>query len=464
MVRRFDYWPEETPVGVDPWRDQVVVPNIPLFAAGASMKEANSFTVMGFKAALSMLQGQDSDALFIRRSVQEILWGYDDELSSMASMILPPEEVKAPGKFGLMAGQNLTSDGVMTVNTGQTDLRRLGEVLRYRNATHWKAWTTEECNRIQGGEGGFFPPGLNPNTVLEIFVPPLCRALKLTFDDYMEAAGMKAMRFRPDPKLFDYDAPENECYCPKGRPKQAAASNQQATSSGNKEEEGEEEEDIFGDDLFFDFGGGGTEEEESDQEETTSTDMPSPADVALAEEDSTEDEKCHGRGLFEIGPCKFGAPLAISWPHFLDSSDFPSKDRISGLAPDLAKHGMTMDVQPDMGVALGGNVRLQFNLKMEKFTAFSQFNGLPLEAGEALMAPLMWMEDEIFMDKNDKLPFMLGSALKTGAEMTVANAIMSSFSLLLQLSVLLCYLAWKKCQDQHELYLTTLPTTQESSS
>ena len=131
MVKRFDFLPEQT-VG-DPLTDIVVIPNIPLFAAGASMKDANSMTLWGFESALKTMTREDSTRLFLKKTVQEALWGYDCELTAMASMMLPPDEVKTPGRFGLFAGQNMSSDGKMTVNTGQSDITQacFGHTLVY---------------------------------------------------------------------------------------------------------------------------------------------------------------------------------------------------------------------------------------------------------------------------------------------------------------------------------------------
>ena len=63
--------------------DIVVIPNIPLFSAAASMKDASQWTLMGFKAFLGMMD-EGSKQIFVRKTVQEIIWGYDDQLSSMA--------------------------------------------------------------------------------------------------------------------------------------------------------------------------------------------------------------------------------------------------------------------------------------------------------------------------------------------------------------------------------------------
>ena len=28
-------------------------------------------------------------------------------------------------------------------------------------------------------------------------------------------------------------------------------------------------------------------------------------------------EECTGNGIYHLAPCQFGAPLAVTWPHFL---------------------------------------------------------------------------------------------------------------------------------------------------
>ena len=63
--------------------DIIVMPNIPLFSAAASMTDASQWTLMGFKAFLNMMDDV-SKSLFVKKSVKEIIWGYDDQLSSMA--------------------------------------------------------------------------------------------------------------------------------------------------------------------------------------------------------------------------------------------------------------------------------------------------------------------------------------------------------------------------------------------
>ena len=157
---------------------------------------------------------------------------------------------------------------------------------------------------------------------------------------------------RPDPDLFNYDAPENQCFCYKGS---TAGINSAAAASPDASSSSEDEEDFFGEDSFFDFG---SDDVVDDYQVNVPTTPPT---------EPEDDGKCHGNGIFAVAPCKFGAPLILSWPHFLDAdADHDFLKHLEGISPDPNKHRMSMDVQKDMGIALAGNVRLQISVKAEK--------------------------------------------------------------------------------------------------
>ena len=42
----------------------------------------------------------------------------------------------------------------------------------------------------------------------------MCRTIRMHPTDYVTIGHMKGLTFLPDANLFDYEAPENECYCP----------------------------------------------------------------------------------------------------------------------------------------------------------------------------------------------------------------------------------------------------------
>ncbi len=107
-VKTFKYLKESSRSVQD---DIIVMPNVPLHAAGASMKDADSWTLMGFQAAIDLLQGNDTEPVFVRKTAHELIWGYDDKLTELASTFMPSPGL-ASSKFGLMVGQNNTPDGL----------------------------------------------------------------------------------------------------------------------------------------------------------------------------------------------------------------------------------------------------------------------------------------------------------------------------------------------------------------
>ena len=58
--------------------------------------------------------------------------------------ILPPEEFKVPGVFGLFAGKNGSSDGRYTIHTGVTRPGSISEVDKWRGETRFdeSVWRT----------------------------------------------------------------------------------------------------------------------------------------------------------------------------------------------------------------------------------------------------------------------------------------------------------------------------------
>ena len=82
--------------------------------------------------------------------------------------VLPPEEFKIPGVFGLFAGKNGSSDGRYTIHTGVTRPEKLSEVKKWRGMTHFDetVWKTkvkkkkkilsidvDGISQSEGGEG-----------------------------------------------------------------------------------------------------------------------------------------------------------------------------------------------------------------------------------------------------------------------------------------------------------------------
>ena len=126
---------------------------------------------------------------------------------------------------------------------------------------------------------------------------------------------------------------------------------------------------------------------------------------------SANNLKCPPNGVMDLGPCKFGAPLFLSWPLFYLANQSLSQ-AIDGLQqPNEEDHGFRMDIQPTMGLGISVRVRMQMNLKIESSPVLT---GLPNSLkGSDFLLPIMWFDDAIEEPPRTILS-MLQVALRSG--------------------------------------------------
>ncbi|XP_041971164.1 scavenger receptor class B member 1 [Aricia agestis] len=104
-----------------------------------------------------------------------------------------------------------------------------------------------------------------------------------------------------------------------------------------------------------------------------------------------QSEWCPPRGLQNISPCQYYAPVYLSYPHFYDADPSLLKD-FEGLKPEKEKHESYFKIQPKLGVPLEGQVRVQLNLKVDqaKNIATNGINKFP-----SIIFPVMWLQEGI---------------------------------------------------------------------
>ncbi|CAG9794598.1 unnamed protein product [Diatraea saccharalis] len=102
-------------------------------------------------------------------------------------------------------------------------------------------------------------------------------------------------------------------------------------------------------------------------------------------------EKCPPRGLQNISPCQYNAPVYLSYPHFFDAEP-TLLDSFEGLKPDKKKHESYFMIQPKLGVPIEGFVRVQLNLKVDRAPdiGVNNINKFP-----DIIFPVMWIEEGI---------------------------------------------------------------------
>jgi len=92
--------------------------------------------------------------------------GIDHPLVKLANDILPEEKQLPTDKYGFFVGKNESTDGMLTMLTGKSDINRIGEIQKFNGKERLSVWNGEACNKIRGGDGSVFHPEVLQNETL----------------------------------------------------------------------------------------------------------------------------------------------------------------------------------------------------------------------------------------------------------------------------------------------------------
>jgi len=114
-----------------------------------------------------------------------------------------------------------------------------------------------------------------------------------------------------------------------------------------------------------------------------------------------------GDGMFSISKCPkiMGAPIVLSWPHFLHANS-SFIDAVQGMNPDKEKHQFFFDVQPTTGSTLSARARAQINIVVLQNSDFSG-----LDKVKNTTVPLLWF-DEGLDELGDELRSEIAKAVE----------------------------------------------------
>ncbi|CAH1981610.1 unnamed protein product [Acanthoscelides obtectus] len=194
--------------------DQVTVPNMAVFTGAAMVQNQNYFARLGFAG---LLAGMDVKP-FLTVSAHSFIMGYDDKLFEMSKGFQRINNIDAPEKMGLLSSNVGVNKDELTVNTGKTDINRVGMVEEVNGETELDYFSTNECNRISATEGVNYPPNLiqAKKPVRYLFLPA-CRAMPMEFDEEVSILDGKvsAYKYKQPQSVFQTadEYPENQCYC-----------------------------------------------------------------------------------------------------------------------------------------------------------------------------------------------------------------------------------------------------------
>ncbi|XP_043571268.1 scavenger receptor class B member 1-like isoform X2 [Chiloscyllium plagiosum] len=174
--RQFHFVPERS-VGSE--NDQLVLPNM-LALGGAILAEK---LPLKMKIIFNSAMKEFNQTAFFKKTVKEIMWGYDDELINFLKLFFP-NLLPFKDKFGLFADVNF--------------------------------WHSNQCNMLNGTAGEMWPPFMDPSDTLRFFSPDACRSLELVYQNSDSTFGIPSFRYIAPKTMFANGTvyPPNEGFCP----------------------------------------------------------------------------------------------------------------------------------------------------------------------------------------------------------------------------------------------------------
>uniref|UniRef100_A0A8C6SAR4 Lysosome membrane protein 2-like n=1 Tax=Neogobius melanostomus TaxID=47308 RepID=A0A8C6SAR4_9GOBI len=267
----------------DPSEDSITTVNIPAWAVMNKLKD--SF----WKASMmSVWMNSIGSGLFTTRTVNELVWGYEDPVLALNWLIINAMFFKK---------KNGTSNGEFVYHTGQQNYLDFGRVVTWKGQSQLTFWTSNQSNSINGSDSAFHPL-LDKNERIYIFTPDLCRSIYMEFEKDVDVKGIPAYRFTPPRSVLasKEENPANEGFC-------------------------------------------------------------------------VSPQECLGTGLLKVSPCRKGAPVVASFPHFY-LADEKYVAAIEGMSPEREHHQTFLDINPTTGVIVRANKRAQVNILINRISGF----------------------------------------------------------------------------------------------
>ncbi|KFM67984.1 Lysosome membrane protein 2, partial [Stegodyphus mimosarum] len=195
--------------------------NLPLQGIIMFIKKLAYFARAMIVPALENMLTTYDEKLFTHRTARELLFdGYKVELIEDLLDLAKPFVSKVPqilpnNTFGFLYGKNNSGDGIFSVFTGEDDIAKYSQIVRWNNMSKIPFWKDDFCNMMNGTDGSQFPPPVTRRDILYVYTPELCRSVFLEYERDVLVQGIPALRFVTPERLFasPKDNPDNMCYC-----------------------------------------------------------------------------------------------------------------------------------------------------------------------------------------------------------------------------------------------------------
>ncbi|KAK6633875.1 hypothetical protein RUM44_004482 [Polyplax serrata] len=316
---------------------QVTVPNIPFLGLASMVSDSSVFTNLAFMT-LSKYLGSEP---FLNLTVHDYLWGYDDPLVKMANKIV---STKIPfSKFGLLDRMYDEGDNVITIRLSDNGLKMTDK-------GYLPQYSIDTWNGSPGlSTWGYKPENFQTEGPIRPEPHERCKLIRGASDGVIFPRNVS-------PKIVHQVFRKSFCrMIPLVFEKEGIAKN------GIPAYWYKLPENVF------------------DTPETN------PAQACYCTPNST----CLPKGLSDITPCYYNIPAAVSFPHFL-AGDPKLLEDVQGLSPNKEEHGTNIMLQPNLGMPMEFQTRIQTNIVMKKIRYNSRIAPL-----SDLTLPIVWIELEM---------------------------------------------------------------------
>ncbi|KAM4635090.1 lysosome membrane protein 2 isoform 2-T3 [Polymixia lowei] len=148
-----------------------------------------------------------------------------------------------------------------------------------------------------------------------------------------------------------------------------------------------------------------------------------PRAVLASKEENPDNEgfcvspnECLGTGLLKVSPCRKGAPVVASFPHFY-LADQKYVDAIEGLSPQREHHQTFLDLNPTTGIPVRANKRAQINILINRISGFPKTKAL-----NDTIFPVMFLNESVVIDD---------ASVKRLQKLLMIETVVSNFPLLI---------------------------------
>lgn len=189
--------------------DKITTVNILGISAASTARNWKPFKQFGISTTLSTL----GHKLYVEKTIQEILFeGYTDPLVSLGTLFSSETDID---RVGFMVRKNASDyfSGKYTVHTGVDNIYDLGKIKKYNDKSSFP-FQKNECRKLKGSPGEFYPPERNVKEIVDLFTPEMCRSLPYEYHSDKKIHGIKGNRYNLGLRALDNGTlyKENKCY------------------------------------------------------------------------------------------------------------------------------------------------------------------------------------------------------------------------------------------------------------